>query len=143
MAKPNYRISFNFKQSSHILKNKRLLKKYIANIFVKETRVLDSLDFIFCTDEDLLAFNNQFLKHDYYTDILTFDLSTSESIVGEIYISLDRIRENAQSFHTSLKAELHRVIFHGILHLCGYKDSTRKEKQIMREKEEEYLKKYL
>ena len=143
MAKPTNRISFNFKRPSRILKNKRLLKKYIASIFDKESRILESLDFIFCDDEELLTINRQFLAHDYYTDVLTFDLSDSVGIVGEIYISLDRIKENSQNLRTPLQNELHRVIFHGILHLCGFKDKTAAEKQIMRRKEDKYLKDYL
>lgn len=79
------------------------------------------------------------MKHDFYTDILTFNLSDSERVIGEIYISTERIKENAKLFNTSVKKELLRVIFHGALHLCGYNDSNKREKKIMVSKEDQYL----
>lgn len=102
------------------------------------------LQYIFCSDDYLLQINRQFLHHDYYTDIITFDL-TEESypINAEIYISVDRVRDNAREFGNSLRRELHRVIFHGALHLCGYKDKNPREQELMRQMEEKYLKLYL
>jgi len=87
----------------------------------------------------LLAINREFLGHDYYTDIITFNLAEDSKIEGEVYISLDRIRENARSLKQPLYVELHRVMFHGVLHLCGYRDKTKREIQLMREKESKYL----
>lgn len=88
--------------------------------------------------------NKQYLNHDTLTDIITFELSPKETpLTSDIYISIDRIKENAKDFHTSFTNELHRVIFHGALHLSGYKDKTKEQAQLMRSKEEEYLKKYL
>lgn len=102
------------------------------------------LQYIFCSDDYLLQINRQFLHHDYYTDIITFDLTEeSHPINAEIYISVDRVRDNAREFGNSLRTELHRVIFHGSLHLCGYKDKNPREQELMRQMEEKYLKLYL
>ena len=90
----------------------------------------------------MLEINRQFLTHDFYTDIITFDLSETNAIQAEIYISVDRVRDNALKLGVSFKSELHRVIFHGVLHLCGYKDKTKGEKEKMRDKEEFYLARY-
>ena len=103
---------------------------------------MDSVNFIFCSDRVLLEINQKFLKHDFYTDILTFNLSETESIQAEIYISIDRVRENSLKLGVSIKSELLRVIFHGVLHLCGYNDETKGEKKEIREKEDHYLNKY-
>lgn len=99
---------------------------------------------MFCSDEFLLQINREYLQHDYYTDIITFDLSDPGGPVrGEIYISVDRVRENAKDLGTTLRKELLRVIFHGALHLCGYKDKTRQEQARMRDLEEKYLALYI
>lgn len=104
---------------------------------------MNSLTYIFCSDKYLLEVNRTYLKHDYYTDIISFDLSgETKSVDGEIYISVDRVVENARKIGVSIKTEIHRVIFHGALHLCGYSDKTKYEKIGMRNKEEEYLDKY-
>jgi rRNA maturation RNase YbeY len=100
------------------------------------------VNYIFCSDRYLLKINQTFLKHDYYTDIISFDLSPGKMTQGEIFISIDRVRENAANFESSFKEELHRVIFHGALHLCGLNDKTENEKSKMRRMEEKYLKKY-
>ena len=89
-----------------------------------------------------MEINQQFLKHDYYTDIITFDLSDTNSIHAEVYISIERVKENAKSLGSSFKAELHRVIFDGALHLCGFRDKTETEKEHMRQKEDVYLSRY-
>lgn len=119
---------------------KTVLKNFIADLFKREFQVLYELNYIFCSDEYLLQINKDYLQHDYYTDIITFDLSEEKKkIIGEIYISLDRIRDNSQSLGTSIKEESLRVIFHGALHLCGYKDKRPADKKIMRRKEDEYI----
>ena len=101
---------------------------------------LESLSIVFCSDEYLLHINKEYLKHDYYTDIITFDYSvTPRTIVGEMYISVTRVKDNAKSFGTTFQRELYRVIFHGLLHLCGYKDKTPASSNEMRRKEEHYL----
>ena len=125
-----------------VLKNRRFLKLFIIQLFEKEGKSIKSLDIIFCSDEYLLDISNKHLQHDYYTDIITFDLSdpTSTLLTGELYISVDRVNDNALSLQTKFSKELLRVIFHGVLHLCGYKDKTPKDIKQMRQKEDEYLK---
>ena len=117
-----------------------LRRQAILDLFKKEKVRLKALDYIFCTDEYLLRINQDFLKHDDLTDIITFDLSeTKDSITGEIYISIDRVRENAAKFGVSLQTELLRVMFHGALHLCEYRDKKPKDVAMMRSKEDFYL----
>jgi len=122
------------------LRRRSELKRQIEGIFRKEGKKLGSLNYIFCSDKELLKINQKFLNHDYYTDIITFDLSEKSYIIGEVYISADRVRENAKRQDTTIISELRRVIFHGALHLCGYKDKTERDKRMMRDKEEQYLK---
>lgn len=136
------KVCFFFQGVNVILANRSDLKKYIQSVFKKEGKSLEFINYIFCTDNALLKINVQFLKHDFYTDIITFDLSEKNSIQAEVYISTDRVRENAAQLGVSFKSELHRVIFHGSLHLCGYGDKNRMEKEEMRQKEDYYLKKY-
>jgi probable rRNA maturation factor len=125
------------------LRERLRLKIFLASLFKREKAHLGELQYVFCSDAYLLAINRQFLDHDYYTDIISFDLSEpNQPINAEIYISVERVRENAQEFKTSLSKELHRVIFHGALHLCGYRDKTAAEKKKMREMEEKYLTRY-
>ncbi len=125
------------------LKNRTRLKGFVEELFEREEQGLHNLQYVFCTDEYLLQINQEFLQHDTYTDIVTFELSDDPEVTeGEIYISIDRVKENAALFGVTINYELHRVIFHGALHLCGYKDKTKKEEQLMREKEDEYLKRY-
>ena len=125
------------------LKQRTELKRFIQEIFRREKKKLSSLNYIFCSDRRLLEINRQFLQHDYYTDIITFELSVAgQPIEGEIYVSTDRVRDNASQHKTVFNRELHRVIFHGVLHLCGYKDKTTSQEMLMREKEEHYLSLY-
>ena len=127
------------------LKDKRKLSAFLDSLvtkYRKGTRKSD-LTYIFCSDEHLLQMNRQFLQHDTFTDIITFDLSDGDDVLmGEIYISVDRVKENAEKFGTSYKDELHRVIFHGALHLCGFKDKKTADKTIMRAKEDESIAAY-
>jgi probable rRNA maturation factor len=124
------------------LSNRTRLKQFIESVFSKEGKQLESLNYIFCTDKALLEINRQYLAHDFYTDIITFDLSDTNRIRGEIYVSTDRIRDNARQLGVSLSEELHRVIFHGVLHLCGYKDKMPGDRKQMREMENYYLSKW-
>jgi rRNA maturation RNase YbeY len=120
------------------------LKRFIQTIFRREGKKLKSLNYVFCSDEELLKINKTYLKHDFYTDIVTFDLSeNSRQVTGEVYISVDRVRENANLFKTTLREELLRVIFHGALHLCGYEDRSPRQKALMRRKENFYLMNYM
>lgn len=133
-------VQFFFSDISLSLTERSQLKKFIGKLFTREGKELRQLNYIFCSDEYLLNINRQFLNHDYYTDIITFDLSEEPgTITGEIYISVDRVRDNASSLGQTKKFELHRVIFHGALHLCGYKDKSKKDSILMREKEDHYL----
>ena len=125
------------------LLHKTKLKLQIEQLFKKERVLLDSLTYVFCSDEYLLKINREFLKHDFYTDIISFDLSEKPvGVIGEIYISLDRVKENAAGLGTSFSEELLRLLFHGALHLCGYRDKKKAEITEMRKKEEQYLRLY-
>ena len=125
------------------LKNKMALKYYLTNLFKVERVELQALTYVFCSDEYLLEINQEFLQHDDYTDIITFSLGDEGApVVGEIYISTDRVKENSFQLATMFHVELHRVIFHGALHLCGYSDKNTDEKKRMREKEDFYLKNF-
>ncbi len=139
----NSSIQFFFENVPSIIKNKKKLKKFIDFLFKKEDKQFSTLNFIFCTDQALLKINQHYLNHDFYTDVISFNLSDNpDKIIAEVYISIDRIKENAEIFKKSIKEELHRVIFHGILHLCGYKDKTNSDKKLIRQKEEFYLNLY-
>lgn len=136
------KVYFFFEYRSIQLKERTKLKRFIELIMRKEKQPLQSLNYIFCTDDRLLEINRQFLRHDFYTDIITFDLSAGSLTQGEVYISLDRVRDNAKRMKQTLNSELLRVIFHGALHLCGYKDKTPRDERLMRQKEDEYLNRY-
>jgi len=138
------KVYFFFDNTRVSLNNRTELKKFIEFIFKKEKKRLAGLNYIFCSDKRLLEINQQYLAHNYYTDIITFDLSEKiGEINGEIYVSVDRIRDNAKTGGYSFSNELLRVIFHGILHLCGYGDKKKEERVLMREKEDFYIHKYL
>ncbi|MET0573891.1 MAG: rRNA maturation RNase YbeY [Pedobacter agri] len=125
------------------IKGKKALKTFIQLIFKLEKRDLESINYIFCTDKMLREINKEYLNHDNFTDIITFHLSEPRKpIVSEVYVSIDRIKESAKDNDVTYKSELHRVIFHGALHLCGYSDKNRSDKMIMRKKEDFYLLKY-
>ena len=134
-------ISFEF-QVPFRLNHRNRLRLALNNLFAKEKRELSSLTYVFCDDNYLLNINQRFLNHDYFTDIITFDLTESAvpGIVGEIYVSIDRVKENAGVHKVQISNELHRVIFHGALHLCGYRDKSAAEAKSMRQAEDKYLK---
>jgi len=133
-------LHFHFKDTSLKISKRKRLRSFIFDIFKREGVLVQSVDYIFCTDEYLLSINQTFLKHDYYTDIVTFNFSgNNEPVIGEIYISVERIKENAKEFKTSLNQEIHRVMFHGVLHLCGYKDKSKVQRLLMRSLEDKYL----
>jgi rRNA maturation RNase YbeY len=137
------RIHFHFPYAGFSLKERSRLKKFIAALFRKEDQSFITMDYIFCSDKALLEINKTHLQHNYYTDIITFNMAElGEPVAGEIYISIDIVRDNAQDFDQSFRRELHRVIFHGALHLCGYKDKAPKDVRLMREMEDKYLKLY-
>ena len=118
------------------IKNKLAIKKWLKNTVELEKKKLGELNYIFCSDDYLHEMNVSYLQHDTLTDIITFDNSETESlIVGDIFISVDRVKENAAKFEVEFADELHRVMVHGALHLLGYKDKKKAEKEKMREKE--------
>jgi rRNA maturation RNase YbeY len=120
---------------------KKNFKGAVADFMENEGKAFESLDYIFCNDEYLLEINQTYLKHDDLTDIITFDLSDSPAMIkGEIYISVERVQDNSLLFNTSFRDELARVVFHGALHLCGYKDKSKQEQMEIRRKENQYLK---
>src|SRR6201994_1849838 len=133
-------INFFEEGISYNLKDKRKVRQWIKETIAAEGYELEELSYIFCSDTYLLTINQQYLDHDTYTDIITFDNSEKEKVIeGDIFISIDRIRENAQKFSTGEINELHRVIIHGALHLLGYKDKSPKDKALMTSKEDHYL----
>lgn len=138
------KVQFNYADRKLSLTGKTALKAYLVTLFKKEKKALETIDYIFCSDEHLLQINRDFLQHDYYTDIITFDLSNPGSgIISEVYISVDRVKDNALTHGTTFEKEMLRVLFHGALHLCGYKDKKPKDIALMREKEEYYIQSYL
>jgi len=133
-------VSFNYDDRTLSLNHKRKIQSFIASIFKKEKKVLNRLYYIFCSDENLLQINRSFLKHDFYTDIITFDLSeVVAETIGEVYISIDRVKDNAAAMKVSFEEEALRVLFHGALHLCGYKDKKKEDIAVMRKKEDYYI----
>ena len=116
-----------------------MLRAWLRRAFEGEGQNLVSLNYVFCSDAYLLNINQQFLNHDDFTDVITFDYGGEDGIAGEIYISVDRVKENAETFGVPFRDELHRVMIHGALHLCGYKDSKPEGKREMTEKEDYYL----
>ena len=136
-------VSFNFEKPFPALQNRTNLKRFIARLCKTEKQVAGEISFVFCSDAYLLNINRQFLKHDTFTDIISFDYTEPEQpLKGEIYISVDRIKENALKLGVSFSQEIHRVIFHGVLHLCGYKDKLKADKVLMTAKEDFYLRAY-
>ena len=111
---------------------------WLRKVCAKEDKTLEEINLVFCSDEYLLKMNIEYLDHDYYTDIITFDNSI-EGIGGDLFISIDRVKENAQSNNVDFKDELNRVVVHGLLHLLGYNDKSKNDKIIMTSKEDEYL----
>jgi len=138
--------SFHEHEVKSGLKQKIKLSTFIDGLISKYKKGVKTaeLSYIFCSDQFLLEMNKSYLDHDTFTDIITFDLSESKSAMeGEIYISVDRVKENAKIYKTTYQNELHRVIFHGVLHLCGFKDKKEKDQKIMRENEDYCLEHYI
>ena len=122
------------------LSNPKKTASWIRSVIKKEKCTLHSLNYVFCSDEYLKEINLQFLGHNTYTDIVTFNYNPSKGeIEGEIYISVDRVQDNSKTFKSDFQAEIHRVIIHGVLHLIGFNDKSKREKALMREKEDTYL----
>lgn len=125
------------------LPQKTIIRSWIKNVVQKEGANISEINYIFCSDPYLRQVNVEYLQHDYFTDIITFDNSEVEgTLEGDIFISIDRIRENSTDFSDSFDQELRRVIIHGVLHLLGYRDKSDDEQTLMRQKEDQYLSLY-
>lgn len=132
-------INFNY-ETDFRLKSEEKISKWICNSIDSEDYKLEEINYVFCNDEYLHKLNVEFLKHDTLTDIISFDYSVGKKIQGDIFISIERVRDNAADFNVSFDDELNRVIIHGVLHYCGYKDKTETDAKLMRNKENHYLK---
>jgi len=133
------KIKFHYDIVKFRLRESNAVKKIMARIISDAGMKAGSIEVIFTSDKKLYEINSEFLGHDNYTDIITFNYNTGKTVNGEIYISTDRVKENAEKYKSMLKAEIRRVIFHGVLHLCGYDDRTKEQKRKMSEMEELYL----
>ena len=137
------KVNFQKADSALTLKSKTELKAFIETLFKKEKTPLATINYIFCSDKYLLSINQQFLNHDTFTDIITFGLHDKGTpVVAEVYISTERVKENAATHGVTYTNEMLRVLFHGALHLCGYKDKSKADILTMRSKEDVYLKRY-
>jgi probable rRNA maturation factor len=132
-------IRFFFNKVQFTLRDRTKLKQFIKSIFKLEREKIGTLSYIFSTEEHLFALNEKYLKHNYKTDILTFPITKGDFIHAEIYISIKQVKENSKVYNISFKEELLRVIFHGALHLCGYKDKNKSQQNLMHQMEDYYL----
>ena len=131
-------IGFNF-ETEYSLQGQNEIGKWITDLILKESLKEGDINYIFCNDDYLLEINIKYLNHNELTDIITFDYSIGKVLSGDIFISIERVKDNAISYNVDEKDELHRVMVHGVLHLCGYKDKSKDEKSLMRDKEDYYL----
>ena len=132
-------IQFNY-ETDFIFKEEQILKDWIMNVVQENGFEVGEINYVFCDDEYLHKLNVEFLQHDTLTDIITFDYSANRSLSGDLFISIDRVRDNAETFKASFDVELRRVMVHGLLHLAGYGDKSPEDEQLMRRKEDEKLK---
>jgi len=132
-------ISFSY-EIPFLLSNEEVYSNWISSAIASENKVAGEINYIFCSDDYLLSINRQYLNHDTLTDIISFDYSVGNVLQGDIFISIERVKENAVDFNVLFEEELKRVMIHGVLHYCGYKDKSAKEEVIMRSKEEEKMK---
>ena len=132
-------ISFNY-ENEFELQNEGQIATWISVVIISENKKEGDINYIFCDDEYLLNLNEQYLDHDTLTDIISFDYSVGNELHGDIFISVERVRENAQDFNVTFEEELKRVLVHGVLHYCGYKDKSVEDEQVMRSKEDEKIK---
>ncbi len=132
-------ISFNY-ETQFKLDNETQFSNWISKVILSENKKEGDINYIFCDDEYILEINKQYLDHDYYTDIISFDYTVGNELSGDIFISIDRVKENAIDFNASFDDELKRVVIHGVLHYCGYKDKSKQDEALMRDKEDEKIK---
>ena len=129
-----------FSENDFVLEKKKSFRNWIDLVVSSEDKFLGNINYIFCDDEYLLDINIKYLSHDTYTDIISFDNTVGNTLHGDIFISTERIADNAANFNAEFTEELKRVMIHGILHFCGYKDKTERDRELMRRKEEEKIK---
>ena len=132
-------ISFNY-ESDFSLEQEEVYASWIETIVESENKILGEISYVFCDDEYLHSINMQYLNHDTLTDIISFDYTEGDIISGDIFVSIERVEDNAKDFNVSFDEELKRVLAHGVLHYCGYKDKSEKDALLMRSKEEEKIK---
>ena len=132
-------ISYNY-ETEFELSNEAAFSNWISKVIESENKKEGEINYIFCDDEYLLEINQQYLDHDTLTDIISFDYSVGNELHGDIFVSIERVRENAIEFEVTFDEELKRVLVHGVLHYCGYKDKTEEEELLMRSKEDEKIK---
>ena len=132
-------IDYNY-ETDFELSDEAAISEWISKVILSENKSEGEINFIFCDDDYLLEINKQHLNHDTLTDVISFDYSLGNELSGDIFISIERVADNAKDFKVSFTEELNRVMIHGILHYCGYKDKTEEDEQIMRNKEDEKLK---
>jgi len=133
------KINFYNQEIDFRLKEKAKIRRWISQVVENECKTIGEISYVFCTDTYLLDINQQYLKHNTYTDIVTFDYTEEGKINGDLFISVERVTENAQRFSVNFEHELKRVLVHGILHLCGYKDKSEEDEKVMRAREDYYL----
>lgn len=131
-------ISFNY-ETEFTLENETLFSDWISRVILSENKKEGDINYVFCDDEYILEINKQYLDHDYYTDIISFDYCVGNELHGDVFVSIDRVKENATDFDVTFDDELKRVIIHGILHYIGYKDKSEEEELLMRQKENEKI----
>lgn len=131
-------ISFNY-ELDFKLDNEDAFSSWISSVILSESKKEGDINYIFCDDDYILEINNKYLNHDYYTDIISFDYSVGNELHGDIFVSIERIRENALDFNVTFDEELKRVIIHGVLHYCGFKDKSEEDELLMRLKEDEKI----
>ncbi len=136
---PKSGINFRVENLHFSFEKENKVRNWINQIAKQEGKKAGNISYVFCSDDYLLNINRQFLNHDFYTDIITFDYTNKDKIEGEIFISIDRVKENAKNFNQPFQNELMRTVIHGILHLCGYTDKTKADKKRMRTREDEAL----
>ena len=132
-------ISFNY-ETDFELHNEPDFSKWLSAVILSENKKEGEINYIFCDDDYLLEINQQYLDHDTLTDIISFDYSVGNELNGDIFVSVERVKENASDFNVTFHEEIQRVLVHGILHYCGYKDKTESDELVMRSKEEEKMK---
>jgi rRNA maturation RNase YbeY len=135
-------VKIYYDQIKYRIHKTKEIKRFLEKVITDENKTPGDLVFIITSDESLVEINRKFLKHDYYTDVITFDYSADRKLNGEIYMSIDTIRRNALSYKSGVRQELYRVMIHGVLHLCGYKDEKREDRKKIIRRQEEKLKEF-